>query len=474
MSYTSPALNYTPPPTVAAFMRDDQSIARCVVGPVGSGKSMGVIMELFRRSCMQAAYNGVRRTRWAIIRNTLQQIKATCLNDIQLYLGPLVHYMVSDQKVVLSFPLQDGTRVESEWLLVPLDRPEDQQRLLSLQLTGAWINEAREVPIDIIMALIGRCGRYPSKLLGGPSWFGVILDTNPWSVASPYHEAFVLDPKRGWSLYHQPDGTGPLAENTENLPLGYYENLANGRDQDWTNVHVHSQWGDDLSGQAVFRRSFKPQVHIVDVEGTPVVNPFRPIMIAQDFGRTPTALITQVAADGCLWVLDEVVTEDMNLRQMLREELRPKLYEEPYIGKRVFVIADPAGNIKGQYGSDETAFDVLREEGFGACYPAPTNEIAKRLLALEKVFMAANGIRIIRQRCPKLIRALSSEYKYRRKKTGDLNDLPEKDHPWSDLADCAQYAALGANGNYTSMDLRRGGMMNIHPPRKRVSAGGWT
>lgn len=468
----SPALNYTPPLTVAMFMQDDDSLVRCVVGPVGSGKSMGCIMEIFRRSCSQEPHNGVRRTRWALIRNTLQQLKATVLNDILQYLGPLVTHHVSDSKLVLSFPLQDGTRVESEWLLVPLDRPEDQQRLLSLQLTGAWVNEAREVPIDILMALIGRCGRYPSKLLGGPTWFGVILDTNCWSVASPYHETFVVAPKPGWQLYLQPGGMEPNAENVENLPPGYYENLSNGRDEDWVTVHVHAQWGDDLSGQAVFRRSFNPLVHVVDLDHI-TINPMRPIMVGQDFGRTPTSLICQVGMDGCLWVLDEVLSEDLGLRNMLRHKLRPKLFEEPYAGRRVFVIADPAGKVKSQL-SEENAFDVLREEGFTA-YPAPTNQVDKRLLAAEKLFLAHNGIKIVRNRCPMLVRALSSEYKYKRKKSGELEDTPEKLHPWSDLADCLQYAALGVNANYTGMDLRRTTReSSLRRERSRVSAAGWT
>lgn len=472
MSQTTPGLSYTPPPTVARFMRDEKSLVRCLVGPVGSGKSMGVIMEIFRRTCAQAPHNGVRRTRWALVRNTLQQLKATVLNDVLLYLGPLVHHHVADSKLVLNFPLQDGTRVESEWLLVPLDRPEDQQRLLSLQLTGAWVNEAREVPIDILMALIGRCGRFPSKLLGGPSWYGVVLDSNPWSVASAYHETFMLEPKPGWALYHQPGGLEPNAENAENLPPNYYENLANGRDPEWVRVHVGSEWGDDLSGQAVFRRSFKPDIHAIDLD-TVSINPFRPVMIALDFGRTPTALVTQVGNDGCLWFLDEVATEDMGLRQMLRDRLKPLLWGEPYGGRRMFVIADPAGAQKSQL-AEENAFDVLREEGFTA-YPAPTNEVAKRLLALEKLLMATNGLKIVRNRCPQLLRALASEYKYRRKKTGDLDELPEKSHPWSDLADCAQYAAMGVNANYTALDLRRTGREAMaRAQRPQVTAGGWT
>ena len=57
-------------------------------------------------------------------------------------------------------------------MLIPLDSPEDQRRLLSMQLTGCWMSEAIEMHVDLIDSLSGRLGRcYPSAALGGASWF---------------------------------------------------------------------------------------------------------------------------------------------------------------------------------------------------------------------------------------------------------------------------------------------------------------
>ncbi len=86
-------LDYTPPLTVGRFLHDDKHLVRVLVGPVGSGKSMGAIMEIMRRSAQQAPHSGIRYTRWALIRNTLQQLKQTVLSDILQYLGPAVHYL---------------------------------------------------------------------------------------------------------------------------------------------------------------------------------------------------------------------------------------------------------------------------------------------------------------------------------------------------------------------------------------------
>lgn len=455
-------------------MNDGSSLVRCIVGPIGSGKSMACIMELLRRATEQAPDdNGKRNTRFAIIRNTSQQLRTTVLVDIRQYLGPMQDYYTTDSTVRIRVPLPDGTTVVSDWLLIPLDTEEDQKRLLSMQLTGAWINEVREVPFKIIDPLIGRLGRYPSKAMGGPSWHGLIMDTNPWDTDSPYHEVFVLNPPRNWTLYHQPSGIGPEAENVENLPLNYYENLAS-RGEEWAAVHIESHWGTSNAGQAVFRRSFHAPTHVRDMKA--IVNPMRPLIVGMDFGRTPTALVGQIDSMGRLLIFKEVTTEDCGLIQMLEEHLKPVLFNEPFAGKRVFVIADPAGKEKSQV-TEQSAFDALKDQGFIA-YPAPSNKIAPRLTAVESILRKTIGgapaLQLSREGCPTLVRALGNKYRYRRRaKDGQLEDVPEKLHPWSDVADCLQYMCMGANADYVGRVMAR-----LDRPRfsqsERMSSAGWT
>ena len=450
----------------------DPSLVRVVVGPVGSGKSMGCIMEILRRCRQQApGTDKVRRSRWALVRNTMGQLRQTVLADIQQYLAPMVHFFVTDSTVQLRAPIGDGTSIHADLMMIPLDTKADVQRLLSMQLTGAWINELREVPVDVVSALIGRLGRYPSQMMGGPTWFGLIGDTNPWDVDSPYHERLVLNPEPNWQLFHQPSGIGPYAENVENLPPGYYENLMSDRDDGWSDVHVRSEWGTSNAGQAVFRRSFDAATHVRDMEA--IINPMRPVLVAMDFGRTPCALIGQVDAMGRLLIFEEVTSEDMGLHQMLAEKLKPRLTMEPYFGKRVYVVADPSGMHKSQL-SEENAYDVLKSNGFLA-YPAATNDIAPRLLAVEKLFRqnvaGEPAVQISRTGCPTLIRALASQYRYRRKRDGQLEDVPEKLHPWSDVADAMQYACLSVNADLSSRVLQR---FRTVPATRKFSAAAWT
>lgn len=407
-----------------------------------------------------------------IVRNTMQQLRTTVLTDVQQYIGKMVRYFVTDGTIQIRAPLADGTAIHSDWMMVPLDTKEDQRRLLSLQLTFGWINEVREVPIDIIAPLIGRLGRYPSKAMGGPTSFGLVTDTNPWDTDSPYHEALVLSPKPNWKLFHQPSGIGPQAENVDNLPPNYYENLMSGRDEGWSEVHVESQWGTSNAGQAVFRRAFHAPTHVRDI--TPIINPMRPVIIGLDFGRTPAALIAQVDTMGRTIIFQELVTEDSGLPAFIEDRLKPILLGDPYAGKRSFVVADPSGNQRSQL-SEQNAFGLLKELGLLA-YPASTNAIGPRLSSVERMMRSTIGgepaLQISRTGCPTLIQALGNKYRYRRKRDGQFEDVPEKLHPWSDIADALGYLALGVAANLSGRVLLRDRPRS--ETRTPVAAGGWT
>ena len=67
---------YNAPPTLSQFL-DDDSFVRCVVGPVGSGKSSACVLEILRRACEQRpGPNGKRCTKFAVIRNSYPQLRA--------------------------------------------------------------------------------------------------------------------------------------------------------------------------------------------------------------------------------------------------------------------------------------------------------------------------------------------------------------------------------------------------------------
>ena len=68
-------LDYKPPGLIAKTFMKDKSFVRGIRGPVGSGKSVTCCMELMRIAVNQSPNkSGVRRTRFAVIRNTNQNL----------------------------------------------------------------------------------------------------------------------------------------------------------------------------------------------------------------------------------------------------------------------------------------------------------------------------------------------------------------------------------------------------------------
>ncbi len=463
-------VTFKSPPTVGRFMLN-KSFIRFIIGPVGSGKSVGCIMELLRRAREQVPNGrGVRQTRFAIVRNTLQQIKQTCLADIEMWIKPIAHYKVTDQTIYVSMGLPDGTRVESEWLLMPLDTKEDVKRLLSLNLTGAWVSEFREIPLSVIDGIVGRLGRYPAKAIAPLTWHGLIGESNPPDEDSEWFHKLEVERPPNWEVFKQPGGMDPQAENRENLPDDYYENLVSNNSPDWVDVHVHAKYGKSLSGQAVFRSTFKPDFHVS--RSALIATPGIPLMCGQDFGRTPAALLSQIDMRGRLIVLREVTSVDMGIELFATSTLRPVLYQH-FMGFTSFMVADPSGRFKGQTG-EESPFDALKRLGFKV-YAAPSNELEPRLRGVEQQFLRSidggPSILIDGVNCPQLVQALKYNYRYKRMKSGELDEKPDKSHPWSDLADCLQYLCLSVNNNHVGNLIARERSRKTGP---RVSVASWT
>jgi hypothetical protein len=479
-------INYTAPPTCAAFMKSD-SFGRLIAGPVGSGKTTACLFELFRRACEQEpAQDGLRYTRFAIVRQTLKQLKDTVLKDIISWLKGVATYKVSDSTIYIEIG-----DVRSEWLLIPLDDPDDQRRLLSMQLTGGWLSECIEMDVSIVSPLAGRVGRYPGAALGGCTWSGLIADTNMPTEGSPWHRLMETDTPPDWQIFVQPSGMSEEAENLEwlnqtpdslKLPpenevrraqgRKYYERFVRSNAPDWCRRYVYAEYGNDPSGSAVFRESFKSSFHVVD-ELEPVSS--YPLLMGIDFGRDPCAIICQPDHKGRLLVLEEIIAEDVGLEVQLQRGIKPVLMQDRYMGRSIIVVGDPAGKQRSTL-YEETSFDLIKRYGLRA-YPAPTNDIAKRVGAVEAWLLGQRdggpALVIDRERCPTLIRALSGGYKYARMKNGMRKPTPDKNE-YSHIADALQYACVTAHGGMGEMLATKlmGGRQRA--PRQKVGSTAWT
>jgi hypothetical protein len=483
------SLLYTAPPTLASF-RMSNAFGRIAVGPVGSGKTTSCAIELLMRSVEQVpGSDGIRYTRFGVLRQTLKQLKDTVLKDCESWLQGLGAWRVSESVFHVNF-----NDVASEWIFLPLENAEDQARLLSLQLTGAWLSECIEMNLDVIAPVTGRIGRYPSGARGTPTWFGIIADTNMPTEMTPWHHFFEELPA-DWQKFIQPSGLAPNAENlnwlvqnerTIKLPIDHPDRLAQGRkyyerlvemhgeDSDWVKRYVKAEYGDDPSGAAVFKNTFRANFHIVPET---LLIPGYPLLVGQDFGRNPWSLICQLDHMGRLLVHQEVAATNIGLEKHVQQNLKPVLLSDKYLGLRVAVVGDPSGVAKGSIG-EESCIEALKRMGLPA-FPAPTNDIEPRLRAVEALLARqTNGgptLMISAQGCPMLCRAMSGGYRFTKTKEGGLKAKPEKNDPegYSHVADDLQYVALVVHGNMVDYITTR--LYNRRKrPARQITPLGWT
>lgn len=445
------------------------------VGPVGSTKTTAGIMKILHHAALMApCKDGIRRSRAIWVRNTREQLRDTSIPDFLKWIPDGV--MGSFLKTEYKFLLKVGD-IECEVLFRGLDDANDVRRLLSLQASFFVFDEFREIHPDIYNAAQGRIGRYPDKMMNG---VGCQTDDGEpnmhlWGMTNPpdmdtYWEDLLTEPPENVHVTIQPSGLAPEADWTQFLPDDYYDNLSQGKTEDWVDVYIHAQFGKSLSGQPVFR-SFDRSVHVSKTELTPMFTDSS-LIIGVDAGLTPAAVIGNVAYDGRLVVYDSLISDGMGALRFVRERLKPLLVNK-YPGRRALIIIDPAAFQRVQT-DERTVADIYKNEGF-TVRPARTNSVAARISAVDKYMTRIVDGKYGFLACPthatNLIQALAGKYRYKINTKGVRDEKPEKSHPWSDVADAFQYMCLHADGGEVF------GAMNFSNQRKsvvKVSSGGWT
>lgn len=462
---------YQYPPTIGAFAKCDNRL-QFLFGPLGGGKTTGALMKLVTLAHLQRPnQNGVRKTRWAVVRNTRAQLRDSVLKTVFEWLPPngkTIKWQDTNMDMLLDMPLPDGTRVNCEIMFRPLDDERDARRLLSVEYTGGWLSEFREIPFSLMTDLLSRTGRYPSAIEGGADWYGVFGESNMCTKGSDWYRFLMVERPEHCSVFIQPSGIGPNAENTANLKPDYYTMLLAGKPQNWIQAHIISEFPDSLDGKAVWGASYDFERHVSKQVLVPIG--MAPIIIGVDQGRSPAAVAVQMSPSGRQRVLRETYASGMGMNRFAVEYLRP-MCSTYFPGLPILLVIDPAGCRKSEV-NDESPKDVLEKEGFKVI-PAPTNDVDRRIGSVERQLLLHNGIEFSPE-CRALINAVASDYRYKTKKNGELEDHPEKMHPISDLADALQYATMVASGDVQGKVMRylnrgRSRFENTPPPTR-----GWT
>lgn len=447
-------LDFKLSPTLTAFAHS-RALWRLCLGPVGSGKTSGVYLTLLYQALEQPVFNGVRKSRCMVIRNTRAQLKDSVIKSMLAMTphdGVNVIYKEAELSLTVRLVGADGIPAEIHFMFRSLEDEKDTQRLLSVELTWAWVSEFSEVDLKIAKAAVSRCGRYPSVAMGGCTHFGLVAESN-WPVkGSDWYNWIEVDRPKTVEVFKQPSALSAEAENVENLPNGYYENLIEGADPRWLQSYVLCEYPDSLSGTTVhklFDRATHTGTGLKPIQ-IGVNSPA--LVIGMDCGRNPAAVFGQIQASGRLNVLHELYASNCAMDTFLIRHLMPLMVQR-FGGLKAVIVLDPAGFAQGQ-ATDLTPAKVLQSKGF-TVIPASTNNIQPRLDAVDNLLSAHQGILIDAEFCPNLINGLARDYIYRTKKDGRQEEVPTKDHPVSDLQDSLQYLCLYASGNQPAAVNRR-------------------
>lgn len=453
-------INYVPSPTGRKFL-DSRAFLKLAMGPVGGGKSTLALMDLVQRAVTQTPFNNVRRTKMGILRNTTAQLKATVRPLIDQWLdtmtkGTMGKWRLTENTFEARFKLPDGTIVHSEFVMLAADTPDDVRRLLSLELSAAWVEECREVDPAVFEGLQGRVARFPSRAAGGVAYPGVICSTNPPPMGGFWH-SFITKPPKNAEIFIQPsalleDGSlNPDAENLEHLDPAYYDNLLEGKTEDWVNVYLKNQFGAGDMGHPVFRNTFKPSFHVAKKRLQAIPQSINPLIVGCDNGLQAAATVLQRDMRGRVNVLAEAyVPEDetMGFETFMDKLLVPMLTAKfPEFRKdKIIFVMDPACWHRSQV-DEKTIAMAVASRGF-VPVKAGSNDPERRIQAVEGLLTrqidGEAGLLLDAEGCPHLIEALTWGFRYKKNASGLHTTTFDKTHH-SHIADGFQYACMHYN-----------------------------
>jgi hypothetical protein len=361
-----------------------------------------------------------------------------------------------------------------------LDRPDDVSKLLSMELTGAWVNEAKEVPKAIIDVLGDRVEQYPPTKDEGVTWGGVIMDTNSPDDDHWWYE-MEANPPEGWKFFVQPGGLkevkgqflpNPAAENVKHLSGGhdYYAKRMAGKTQSYIRVYYCNQFGYAEDGKRV-HSEYVDSTHCATFPIVP--DPNDPIIIGLDYGLTPAAAFFTRRPNGQWRMFHEIATEDIGVKRFGERLLVPYILKN-LLDFKYEIYGDPYGNTASQT-DKRTPSQILEALGLNIKTPNVSSgpKVRKEALSsvLSRMIDGEPGL-LIDPSCKVIRKGLSSKYIYKRMKVvGDdkYHDEPDKNF-WSHICEAAQHAMVGGGeGKLITSKPKE----ERRPARNVPTKGGW-
>jgi len=460
---------YVPPGPVAKNFILSDDLSPFIMGPVGGGKTTACIYKRIRAATqMPACRDGVIRCRWVVVRSTFRDAEKTVLASWlasfpKTYPGsswsggndrPAVH--------TLRFRLANGPIVEATTEFIGLNGQRIEDRLRGFEISGGWVNEADTVDEAGLRYLEQRTGRYPKKewLPSGVDPYRQVIgdfnapDIDNWTYATFVEKKTGNEDEKSQNrvLFVQPSGLSPEAENINNLPKGYYEQMAADNPDWFVQRMVHNRFGYSRDGKPVYD-TFNPAVHVASKRL--IYDPQLPLLIGADGGAgtlKPAAVFAQIHAGWQLRILKEVVpghgygpTRFSEMVVAAIEQGFPRIQE-------LMAWGDPSTG----RGADTEGGEQTWGEIFGKALGIPlripfngSNEIALRTDAVRAELMTDGttpNMIIDPYSCPVLIRGFASTYRFKKRTDGSYEPTPDKTSVADDVHNALQYLVGGARG----------------------------
>ena len=476
--YTEQGVKIYDPSNTGIHFHNSNARVRLCMGAYGSGKTTMCLHETIRQaSFMPPWHNGIRKSKWAIIRNTSGELMTTTLPSWLMWFDEL-GMIEKRQKPVLTYEhafYDEYGRIEIELVFLALDNERDIRKLKSAEFTNAYLNELSEIP-KIAFDHISSRLRYPSEDFCKEDYrSGIIADTNPPDTDHWIYKAFEQNKYHGYELFKQPPGLlldeknqlvkdenglyidNPEHDNYKHLKnKRYYSDSSIGKDMEYIKVYCLGQYGSLRTGKIVYPE-YNDDFHSVeDIE--PIIG--LPLYIGQDFGLTPATIVVQFTARGQLILLKEYISKDMSINTFTENVLIPGIKND-FPGFQIKLgSGDPAGIARNQAIDELSCIGVMNSLGLNI-EAASTNDIQLRLNAvkffLTRMCDGKPSMIISRKGCPiarkgfikdyfyKLIKGMGEEEKY---------TIEPYKNSYSHIHDAIQYIALRLAGNSAELIVK--------------------
>lgn len=382
------------------------------------------------------------------MRNTSVELRDTTIKSFQDWFDGYLEFNWSNLTAVYKHD-----DVHAEILFRALDKPQDMKKLLSLEITFAYLNELRELPREAIENVVSRLGRYPAKSKGtGATKPKLWADSNACDTDNWMYKKFFEDLPKNWALFMQPpaidkDGKiNPEAENLDNLPDTYYTDNISGNAKDWVDVMCRVKFIPLQTGKPVYPE-YNDQLHCIAADKITKPSEELPLICGADNGRWSGFVIGQKDTLGRIVCFDELTSEDIGAEEFGR--IIKAYLQEHYKGYQIIIYLDPACNIRSQL-DDNTHLAIWKGMGLN-CVLSSTNKpsiVTEGVKSKLNTLTAGKPSLVISDKCKQLRKGMNGGYQYRRiNQSGErYSETPDKSK-YSHICNALEYLVDGSGAS---------------------------